>query len=98
MSTSELLAELQNLDQEDLPNLDQGELLRIQAGIEELSPKIEKLRRKIQIRIEELRQKKAEEESVWTVLQEFAGAAKGLPSDLAANHDHYLYGTPKRAK
>ena len=25
-----------------------------------------------------------------------AGRAVGLPSDLAENHDHYLYGTPKR--
>ena len=24
------------------------------------------------------------------------GKAKGLPDDLAENHDHYLYGTPKR--
>lgn len=26
-----------------------------------------------------------------------AGIAKGLPEDLAENHDHYLHGTPKRA-
>ena len=26
----------------------------------------------------------------------FAGRAKGLPSDLARNHDHYLHGVPKR--
>lgn len=25
-----------------------------------------------------------------------AGIAKGLPEDLAEEHDHYLYGTPKR--
>ena len=25
-----------------------------------------------------------------------AGKAVGLPADLAENHDHYLYGTPKR--
>ena len=24
------------------------------------------------------------------------GKAKGLPSDAAENHDHYLYGAPKR--
>ena len=30
-------------------------------------------------------------------LLRFAGAAgAGLPEDLAENHDHYLYGTPKR--
>ena len=26
----------------------------------------------------------------------FAGKAVGLPSDASRNHDHYLYGTPKR--
>ena len=25
-----------------------------------------------------------------------AGTAVGLPSDMAAQHDHYLHGTPKR--
>ena len=24
------------------------------------------------------------------------GSVKGLPSDLAENHDHYLHGTPKK--
>lgn len=26
------------------------------------------------------------------------GAADGLPSDLAENHDHYIHGVPKRRK
>src|SRR5262245_58938828 len=29
-------------------------------------------------------------------LLKLAGTATGLPSDLARNHDHYLYGTPKK--
>jgi hypothetical protein len=29
-------------------------------------------------------------------LLKFAGRAKGLPPDAARNHDHYLYGVPKR--
>ena len=29
-------------------------------------------------------------------LMKYAGAIDGLPSDLAHNHDHYLYGTPKK--
>ncbi len=29
-------------------------------------------------------------------LFEVAGTAQGLPNDLANNHDHYLYGTPRR--
>lgn len=34
-----------------------------------------------------------------TLLERLApivGKAHGLPSDAAAQHDHYLYGTPKR--
>ncbi len=42
------------------------------------------------------RQQAPPERSVWDALLEFAGAAKGLPPDLAENHDHYLHGTPKR--
>jgi hypothetical protein len=30
------------------------------------------------------------------VLKDFAGKAKGLPSDMARNHDHYIHGTRKR--
>jgi hypothetical protein len=30
------------------------------------------------------------------ILLEFAGKAKGLPADLAEQHDHYLHGTPRR--
>jgi hypothetical protein len=30
-------------------------------------------------------------------LLEFAGVADDLPTDFSINHDHYLYGTPKRA-
>ena len=29
-------------------------------------------------------------------LMKFAGKATGLPADAARNHDHYLYGAPKR--
>jgi ribosomal protein L18 len=31
-----------------------------------------------------------------SVLLKYAGKAAGLPSDASRNHDHYLYGTPKR--
>jgi hypothetical protein len=26
----------------------------------------------------------------------FAGSARGLPPDMALNHDHYLHGLPKK--
>ena len=29
-------------------------------------------------------------------LLKFAGALKGLPSDLARNHDHYIHGAPRK--
>ena len=29
-------------------------------------------------------------------LMKLAGTAIGLPDDMAAQHDHYLHGTPKR--
>ena len=34
--------------------------------------------------------------TVWEKLLNLAGSVKGLPPDAAANHDHYLYGTPKK--
>ena len=30
------------------------------------------------------------------MLLTFAGKAKGLPPDMARNHDHYLHGLPKK--
>lgn len=29
-------------------------------------------------------------------LKDFIGVLEGLPEDAAINHDHYLYGTPKK--
>ncbi len=29
-------------------------------------------------------------------LKRFAGTARGLPPDMAENHDHYLHGRPKK--
>jgi hypothetical protein len=29
-------------------------------------------------------------------LMKHSGKAEGLPADLARNHDHYLYGVPKK--
>ena len=29
-------------------------------------------------------------------IAEFIGKAQGLPEDAAENHDHYLYGLPKK--
>jgi hypothetical protein len=35
-------------------------------------------------------------ETLGQKLLKHAGKAIGLPPDLAENHDHYLYGTPKK--
>lgn len=35
-------------------------------------------------------------ESLGEMLRGLAGIAKGLPPDLARNHDHYLHGRPKK--
>jgi len=34
--------------------------------------------------------------SIYDRLARLAGKAKGLPADLARQHDHYLHGQPKR--
>jgi hypothetical protein len=39
---------------------------------------------------------KAEKGSLWALMEPYVGMAEGLPGDLAVNHDHYLYGSPKR--
>jgi hypothetical protein len=35
-------------------------------------------------------------ESLSEMFLSLAGTVKGLPSDMAKNHDHYLYGLPKK--
>lgn len=37
-----------------------------------------------------------EKGSLREMLLEFAGTIHGLPSDMAAQHDHYIHGRPKR--
>lgn len=34
--------------------------------------------------------------SLYERFKPFVGIAKGLPPDLAKNHDHYLHGRPKQ--
>ena len=36
--------------------------------------------------------------SLGEFLLQFAGIADDLPTDMAKNHDHYLYGAPKRTE
>ena len=50
------------------------------------------------VRVEQLEPPKTDgNASSWAdEMLKLAGTAKGLPPDLARNHDHYLYGHPKR--
>jgi hypothetical protein len=34
--------------------------------------------------------------TIWETLKEFDGIAGDLPVDMAANHDHYIHGHPKK--
>ncbi len=38
----------------------------------------------------------SDEVSIWDKMKDFAGRAPDLPLDAAHNHDHYLYGRPRK--
>ncbi len=46
------------------------------------------------VRVEPIEQD--EDSTLAERLKPIIGAAKGLPADLAEQHDHYLHGSPKR--
>ena len=49
-------------------------------------------------KVQELDMAASQPKTAWgKVLLEVAGTADDLPANFSANHDHYLYGTPKRA-
>jgi hypothetical protein len=47
-----------------------------------------------------LRQETGEDDggdaTLYEQLEDLIGSVPGLPEDLSVNHDHYLYGAPKR--
>lgn len=43
-------------------------------------------------------EREAGESSLSEMLLSFAGTVEGLPQDMALNHDHYLYGVPKKTE
>ena len=45
------------------------------------------------VRVEAVEQKDA---TIWERLKEFDGIADDLPPDMAANHNHYIHGHPKK--
>ena len=38
----------------------------------------------------------AENATVWDKLKKYSGIVKGLPTDMARNHDHYIHGGPRK--
>lgn len=60
-------------------------------------PKLERAELElVDAKLHELLAAESSQKSVWERLQELAGSAEGLPSDLSEQHDHYIHGTPKR--
>ncbi len=55
----------------------------------------------VKSKVEEVRKSRRAPEEPGTggggFLLQMAGIVEGLPEDLAVNHDHYLYGTPRRS-
>jgi len=44
----------------------------------------------------ELLESNDDKEAIAGGWRRFAGAVRGLPPDMALNHDHYLHGLPKK--
>jgi hypothetical protein len=66
-------------------------VLEIESAIEKLSPAE-------QSRLRDWLQSRTTAASpVLQKLRSLAGKGRNLPADLAANHDHYLHGQPKRS-
>ena len=65
----------------------------IEAAIEQLPPQEQ---RQLRERLLKREQAQPSNLSIGKKLLALAGKAKGLPPDMAANHDHYLHGLPKR--
>lgn len=34
--------------------------------------------------------------TIWQKLRKYSASVKGLPPDLARNHDHYIHGGPRK--
>jgi hypothetical protein len=63
----------------------------IESAIEKLSPQDQQALREWLVARDGVRK------PVLHKLRSLAGAAKNLPADLAANHDHYLHGVAKHS-
>jgi hypothetical protein len=66
-------------------------VMEIESAIEKLSPQDQQRVR------DWLLTRGQTQKPVLQKLRSLAGKGRNLPADLAANHDHYLHGTPKRS-
>ena len=89
MSAQEIIAELSKLEPEEL------RLVKAQLEVLAAAPLVESKGVNLGQAGEPPRPGK---ESLGDFVLRVAGTAEGLPPDLAENHDHYLYGRPKRAQ
>jgi predicted DNA-binding antitoxin AbrB/MazE fold protein len=51
---------------------------------------------RVTVELREFPAQQEEEPTVWQRLLELSGALNDGPTDASRNHDHYLYGAPKR--
>ncbi|MGH8247024.1 MAG: hypothetical protein ACREUU_11415 [Gammaproteobacteria bacterium] len=71
---------------------------KVQNGVVVLPPEAH-LPEGTEVRVEPLKKpgrKSRAADSLSKLLLGFAGKAKGLPDDMARNHDHYLHGLPRK--
>jgi hypothetical protein len=68
---------------------------QVQNGVIVLDEGAPPLPQGTRVRVEPIDMEAAAED-LSRVLLSLAGMVKGLPSDLAEQHDHYIHGTPKR--
>lgn len=52
---------------------------------------------RVEVELKPLAQEKPTEKPTLIGLLKFAGVLSDLPADFAAEHDHYIHGTPKRS-
>jgi len=72
-------------------------MFRAMSTVMEIELAIEKLSPGDQQRLRDWLQARTPQPPVLQKLRSLAGKGRNLPADLAANHDHYLHGTPKRS-
>jgi len=70
------------------------------VSTQEIIAELPKLNRQeleqVNLKLNELLARPAASGAAARSLKKFAGVVRGLPSDMARNHDHYLHARPKK--